>query len=320
MTTTTKAPKKTMPTDYPFEVKFMEIKDFFSDFEWYQREKRERFIKKHATEENFDPALVHVLAVSLREVGDGEKAIVDGHKTYAIIDGQQRDTMLKIMGYTHAWCAVYTGLTVRQEALLFCKLNFDRNNVKSWDHYKAARTAENPIVLGVDRLCAKFGFIVVGDGYRVDTFGCCKTLIDIYAASPEIFRQVCEEDRPRQLDGPEVLREIFVLIDKIWRRGMLQKEWRIARSAALLAGLGRFFFANPGVTGLQLSDALTGVIPNNIVQQADSRGGGHGRGVEEIIQELWDSWGDEQTRTAVKKRQPKPKTPSGSRVAVAVAA
>lgn len=300
------APKTTAETDYSYKPTFLPIESFFSDFDAYQREKRRRFVEQYATPERFKESRIGTLSVSERPDG-----------RYAVVDGQQRWEILRKMGWTHVWANLYTGLTLQQEALLFVDLNFARTNVKSWDHYKAARTAEDPDVLGVDAVCASFGFVVTGDGSRADTLGCCKTLTDIYSAAPEIYRRVKEGEASQQLKGPDVLRECFVVIDRIWRRGLLPKEWSFARSSALLAGLGRFFFANPGVTGNQLAAALSGALPSSIVLQADGSGGGHGRGVDQILQKLWE---DDQRRTssAGARRRRGPKAPKN--VAVAVAA
>lgn len=305
-------PKKTTKqSDYPFTLEWVPVADCFADRDVYQRDSFKLFVQRCATIETFQPGLVGAPIGSRR---------TDGR--IALVDGQQRHEILKRMGWTHFWCAVRSGLSIEDESRLFVSLNFDRNNVRSWDQYRAMRVSGDEVVLGADVICRSLGFEVVGKVKTDNGIGCCKTIIDIYTSADDVYRNVPDEKKAAQLSGPEVLAETLRFLDAHWRQGGADKpEWRKARTAAMIRGIARFLFVNVGVNADDLGQALRAAVPSMILIQASGSGGGHGRGVDPVIQDIWDRYTDGQEKKASRRAsRPKKRPPAGARVAVAVAA
>lgn len=112
----------------------------------YQRPLDERRVSRMAAE--FDPSLVGVIEVSLRDDG-----------TYRVIDGQHRLVCVRIAkGMSAAIaCNVHTGLTPAEEAQLFFDIDRKRKRLTGWDRWFARRGAGEQIVLDIEQAAANHG-------------------------------------------------------------------------------------------------------------------------------------------------------------------
>lgn len=110
----------------------------------YQRTTNDRQVAGIA--ENFDEAKLGVLTVSLR---DGK---------YHIIDGLHRSKALKQLGYTHALCAVLTGLTYEQEADYFRKQNQNKRVITTFDDFRAGLEAMDETCVRINEIASTYNF------------------------------------------------------------------------------------------------------------------------------------------------------------------
>jgi len=95
--------------------------------------------------------LLNVIKVSRRENGD-----------YYIIDGQNRVlAALKSGGFDLIRCEVHNGLTVREEAEMFSRLNTSRKRVSAHDIFKSGIAAENKDVVFIEGVIKEVGLILV---------------------------------------------------------------------------------------------------------------------------------------------------------------
>lgn len=117
----------------------------------YQRACDESRARKLAKE--WDRRLVGIVEVSDR----GE----DVAPRYAIVDGQHRWAAAGRLDDPPALVAnVHTGLSVAEEAELFDKLNRQRKQTNTWDHWKARRAAGEAAVLDIEATVAAHDLIV----------------------------------------------------------------------------------------------------------------------------------------------------------------
>jgi hypothetical protein len=120
-----------------------------------QRLLRITWVKRHTSV--FDPNQIGVLCVSKREDG-----------SFWLIDGQHRAELLRAVGWGDqaAYCEIFSGLTVREEAALFLARN-DKISVRTFDKFMAGCTAEQPTNLSIIKILTALGLKVAegsGDG------------------------------------------------------------------------------------------------------------------------------------------------------------
>jgi hypothetical protein len=117
----------------------------------------------------WDRRLAGILEVSDR----GE----DAAPRYAVIDGQHRWAAARYLQVPPPLVAnVHTGLTVSDEAALFDKLNRQRKQTGTWDHWKARRAAGDELVLAVERTVESLGLRVSEAAGTDGTVSCIGTL------------------------------------------------------------------------------------------------------------------------------------------------
>lgn len=113
----------------------------------YQRQLDETRVEQMAA--HFNPALLGVLAVSAR--GDDRFAVIEGQHRWAAAQRASGVADVPLV------CLVHTGLTVRDEADLFHRIDTQRRSLTSWDRWKARGTAGDPVVAAVDAVVAAAG-------------------------------------------------------------------------------------------------------------------------------------------------------------------
>lgn len=99
----------------------------------------------------FNPTLVGVLVVSARANG-----------SYVGIDGQHRREMLCEVGLgeTPTLCEVHEGLSLKEEATLFLRLNGGRTAIRVFDKFKARLVAEDATATEIRRIVEHCGLAI----------------------------------------------------------------------------------------------------------------------------------------------------------------
>ena len=107
----------------------------------YQRDVDEDRILAMA--QHFDPSLFGVPVLSRRHNGD-----------HVRIDGQHRleAAILADRGREPVHCEIHEGLSLRDEAELFLRLNRERSAVRVFDKYKARLVAREPVAMSIDSI------------------------------------------------------------------------------------------------------------------------------------------------------------------------
>src|SRR5262249_42967986 len=105
-----------LPTDaqdeWPFRVELLTLDSLFAADE-YQRPVNWPFVRREAA--RFDPSLVGTIDVAQRSP-----------QQFAILDGQQRSQIVRLVGKQTIWCSIYLGLDLASEARFFLHKNRDR--------------------------------------------------------------------------------------------------------------------------------------------------------------------------------------------------
>ena len=131
--------------DWPFEMRLLEIAALFADNK-YQRPPDWPFIRRNAA--SFDERLVGAIDVSERGRG----------ATFAVLDGQQRMEMMKLVGKHTVWAAVYTGMDVSEEARFFLHKNKDKKAIHPYYTYQARITSGDPDMIEITRIVEQYGY------------------------------------------------------------------------------------------------------------------------------------------------------------------
>lgn len=101
----------------------------------------------------------------------------DASPRYAVIDGQHRWAAARYLADPPQLVAnVHEGLTVAGEAELFDKLNRQRKQMTTWDHWKARRTAGDPLVAAIEHTVIVGGLKVVEGGGASGGVACVASL------------------------------------------------------------------------------------------------------------------------------------------------
>lgn len=137
--------------------------------------------------DEYDDNLVGIITVSLR---DGK---------YYVIDGQHRVSAIKRKFGANAsvMCRVITGLTIKDEAWYFNKINKKRKRMNLNDDFNSDFYAEDPTVLGVINIGSKYGISFGNKNltgmknvkFRVKALDTSKHIYSKYGE--EIFDRVC---------------------------------------------------------------------------------------------------------------------------------
>lgn len=189
--------------------------------------------------DKLDVSALGTLHVSQREDG-----------ALSVIDGQRRIAALKMrgMGNHKANCLVYTGLSVKQEADLFRKLNHSRL-VSAYDDFAKGVVSGDVRDVGIHKALAKIDWSV-GVASSPGVVACVSAL-----------RKVWDIDQSGQLLGKTVsaLNEAF-------------GRDRNAMAASLVAGTGRYLAKN-GVDTALLVEKLRAKFasPVSVITTARSR-------------------------------------------------
>lgn len=215
----------------------LNVTEIFAD-PTYQRTLDVARARRYAAE--WDRRLAGILEVSDR----GENA----YPRFAILDGQHRWAAARFLANPPALVAnVHTGLTIEDEAALFDKLNRQRKQTNTWDHWKARRAAGDETVRDIE--------IVVERHHLV---------VDM---SPNDGRVACVSalEKVVALGGTTLLDSTLELITKAWGDRRDAFDASIIRGVALVVHhLGHI------VDGNRLFAALHDVTPRQVKAQANA--------------------------------------------------
>lgn len=119
--------------------------------------------------QNIDWNLIGEIIVN-RRVGD---------RLFHVIDGQHRVAALRMAGEEMAPCEIHYGLTPKEEADLFVRLqDLRRSRLATTDHYRALRAAENPNLLAFERVVEECGLTVTFSASGKSTVQGTKGLVE----------------------------------------------------------------------------------------------------------------------------------------------
>lgn len=140
---------------------------------------------------------------------------------------------------------MHSGLTIADEAALFDKLNRQRRQPTTWDHWRARRAAGDPDVATIERLAAKHGLII--ESAPKDTHLRCTATVE----------------KLLTLGGPELVDETLGLIVDVWGRRM------DAFDAPIVHGVGLILHRLREPIDLErLAESLLDVMPRQLKTQA----------------------------------------------------
>lgn len=138
---------KPVEGDWPFRVELLPVEAFLVDHA-YQRPPDWFFIRRNAAK--FDESLVGTIDVADRR----------GGAVFAILDGQQRYEMCRLVGKGTIWASIYSGLDRASEARFFLHKNKDKKAMHPYYTFRARLAAQEPEATEVEKIVTAFGYKV----------------------------------------------------------------------------------------------------------------------------------------------------------------
>lgn len=250
--------KEPKETEFPYDYEVVDVDLMFVD-KGYQRPLT-NLVK--GIESEFDPALVGVLSLSLRD--DGRYALIDGQTRWTAIKNKNvaytRDGRRDAIGrredgeykpIRHLPSLVFYGLTRADEAWLFAKFQTERRRVTAYQRFNALVSAKDPQSRAIDKAVNEVG-LGLSERAELGKINAVTALERIYKRDPALLRETlfvagsCFSDDNEGIRG-EILaglayfieREKNVDLERLVARlhGVDQLTLR-RRSAALREGRG----------------------------------------------------------------------------------
>lgn len=251
--------------EWPFEVRLLPLEALMVDGS-YQRPVAWAFVRRGAA--SFDPSLVGTLDVSERR----RKTV------FAVMDGQQRLEMVKLVGKTSVYASVYRGLDIAAEARFFIHKNNDQKYMHPYYTYRAQLLAGDKETIAIDEVVTKLG-------YRVSITAPRATVEDRNRiAAIAALRMTYRRKRP---DGRSALTETM----QVLREASFGQPG--AQSGIAIRGLSRLLerFAADQLDLSRLVSVLADEQVDNLVQMARGRSRSSGsaeQAFSEILSELYN--------------------------------
>jgi hypothetical protein len=224
--------------NWPFTVELISLDDLIVDLR-YQRPPQEVFVEKLIAE--FDETLVGALDVAERKNG-----------THAILDGAQRyQACTKFKNA--AWCAVYKGMSLADEAMFFYKKNRNRRSVHPFYQFRALLVTGNREAMDINR-------IVESEDYKLGIGAGQENMLQAIRAVEDAYRMSSLARKQSLSPTLHVLRACFF--------GRKQ-----GKEGELIRGLGKFFqsFGDEDVDMAWLTDILAGQNPQVLLGRAEDK-------------------------------------------------
>lgn len=171
---------------------------------------------------------------------------------YAIVDGQHRWAAARFLQPAPVLVAnVHEGLDLADEAALFDKLNRQRKQPTTWDHWRARRAAGDAVVAAIEKIAARHELRVHEQSGKDGVITCVSTL----------------EKIAKSAGGLDLLDAALNLIKSAWAT---QRE---AYDSPVVLGMAMVIYtlgADKRLDGQRLVDALAEVPPRRIRFQANA--------------------------------------------------
>jgi len=228
----------TRRADWPYAVECLTLKELFVDTS-YQRPPQENFVQSIIAE--FDEILVGALDVSERKDG-----------RYAILDGAQRFEALKKFKKS-VWCSIYTGMTLKDEAMFFYRKNRNRRGVHPYYQIRALMVTGDKRANAINR-------IVESEGYKLEISGIPDDHLTAIRAVEDCYDM-------NSLQRKESLSATLHIM-----RGCFYGR-KSGKEGELIRGLGKFFqpFADEEIDMAWLFDVLAGQNPQTLIGRASDK-------------------------------------------------
>lgn len=248
-------------TERKITVENVRVGDLIVDHTYQRLEDTNQVNKIAAT---YDESLLSVVEVSRRDDG-----------TLVVIDGQQRRAAtLKARGLDFTLtCNVHHGLSIQDEARLYCDFQRLRRDVSPLDAHKAHIVARERIALVIENATRKLG-LEIGKKHNKDGgVGCVKALREIVVKNP---------------DRPNLVEETLRILHDAWH------GQDGAYGVDAVRGVARFLVKyHPKVNRRRVVERLTKYTPNVVRAKAAARassrsGGGIVPPYAAIVQEEYD--------------------------------
>lgn len=131
--------------EWPFRVELLPLDALLIDRDSYQRPVSWSFVRREAS--RFDPSLVGTIDVSQRSPS-----------TFAVLDGQQRSEIVRLVGKSSIWASIYVGLDLQSEALFFLRKNRDRKTMHPYYTFRAQLTSGDEETVAQNTIVEKHGY------------------------------------------------------------------------------------------------------------------------------------------------------------------
>jgi hypothetical protein len=138
---------KPVEGDWPFRVELLPIEAFVVDH-GYQRPVSWPFVRSHAA--RFDESLVGTIDVSERRKG----------AVFAILDGQSRFEMCRLVGKKTIWASIYSGLDLASEARFFLHKNRDKKAIHPYYTFRARIAAQDSDAMEIEKIVKRNGYVI----------------------------------------------------------------------------------------------------------------------------------------------------------------
>jgi hypothetical protein len=107
-----------------------------------------------------NPAQVDTIVNTFTEAKLGTLTVSERDGKFHVMDGAHRLKALRMLGYTHAYCVVNTGMTYEQEAEYFRNQDENKRRIKPMEFFKAG------LVSGNEQCTSIYG-IVKANGFNI---------------------------------------------------------------------------------------------------------------------------------------------------------
>jgi hypothetical protein len=130
--------------EWPFRVELLPLESLLVD-ESYQRPPSWPFVRREAA--RYDPTLVGTVDVAQRSPS-----------LYAILDGQQRVEIVRLVGKGTVWASIYQGLDLQSEARFFLHKNSNRKNMHPYYTFRARVASGDQDAAHIERIVHEYGY------------------------------------------------------------------------------------------------------------------------------------------------------------------
>ncbi|MFV8227480.1 DUF6551 family protein [Mycolicibacterium fortuitum] len=217
----------------------LDVDDLFVDHT-YQRPADLSRARRLAAD--WDRRLAGIIEVSDRGTGESPR--------YAVIDGQHRWEAARLCDEVPVLVAsIHEGLTVADEARLFDRLNSQRRQPSTWDHWRARKSSGDPDVLAIEAVVEELG-LRIDPGPRAGNVRCTATLEKLAARG-----------------GTGLVCETLKLITNVWDRRVESFDAPIVHAIGLIQ-----HHLRGRIDQHRLIDTLMGVTPLSLKTQTAALG------------------------------------------------